>query len=59
VSPTLQDLSNDTTFSKIQSRVPVPLKDDGAQHVKKVSFFDFLNFAFKDFFDPLKVVIET
>ena len=25
MSPTLQDLSNDTTFSKIKSRVPVPL----------------------------------
>ena len=26
VSPTNQDLSNDTTFSQIKSRVPVPLK---------------------------------
>jgi len=26
VSPTNQDLSNDTTFSQIQSRVPVPLR---------------------------------
>jgi len=26
VSPTHQDLSNDTTFSQIKSRVPVPLK---------------------------------
>ena len=26
MSPTLQDLSNDTTFSKIKSRVPDPLK---------------------------------
>ena len=25
VSPTNQDLSNDTTFSQIKSRVPVPL----------------------------------
>ena len=25
MSPTLQDLSNDTTFSKIKSRIPVPL----------------------------------
>ena len=25
VSPTYQDLSNDTTFSQIKSRVPVPL----------------------------------
>ena len=25
VSPTHQDLSNDTTFSQIESRVPVPL----------------------------------
>ena len=28
VSPSLQDLSNDTTFSKIKSRVPVPLKGE-------------------------------
>ena len=27
VSPTNQDLSNDTTFSQIKSRVPVPLRD--------------------------------
>ena len=27
MSPTLQDLSNDTTFSKIKSRVPVPLTE--------------------------------
>ena len=26
MSPTHQDLSNDTTFSQIKSRVPVPLK---------------------------------
>ena len=26
VSPTNQDLSNDTTFSQIKSRVPVPLR---------------------------------
>ena len=26
VSPTHQDLSNDTTFSQIKSRVPVPLR---------------------------------
>ena len=28
VSPTNQDLSNDTTFSQIKSRVPVPLRDE-------------------------------
>ena len=27
MSPTHQDLSNDTTFSQIKSRVPVPLMD--------------------------------
>jgi len=27
MSPTHQDLSNDTTFSQIKSRVPVPLKE--------------------------------
>ena len=27
ISPTNQDLSNDTTFSQIKSRVPVPLRD--------------------------------
>ena len=26
MSPTHQDISNDTTFSQIKSRVPVPLK---------------------------------
>ena len=26
MSPTHQDLSNDTTFSQIKSRVPVPLR---------------------------------
>ena len=29
VSPTNQDLSNDTTFSQIKSRVPVPLRQVG------------------------------
>ena len=29
MSPTNQDLSNDTTFSKIKSRVPVPLNITG------------------------------
>jgi len=29
VSPSHQDLSNDTTFSQIKSRVPVPLRDNG------------------------------
>ena len=28
MSPTHQDLSNDTTFSQIKSRVPVPLNED-------------------------------
>jgi len=28
VSPTHQDLSNDTTFSQIKSRVPVPLRGE-------------------------------
>ena len=28
VSPTNQDLSNDTTFSQIKSRVPVPLREN-------------------------------
>ena len=27
VSPTNQDLSNDTTFSQIKSHVPVPLRE--------------------------------
>ena len=38
VSPTNQDLSNDTTFSQIKSRVPVPLK----QHNKEKIFFAFI-----------------
>ena len=29
MSPTHQDLSNDTTFRQIKSRVPVPLRDGG------------------------------
>ena len=29
MSPTHQDLSNDTTFSQIKSRVPVPLNKSG------------------------------
>ena len=33
VSPTNQDLSNDTTFSQIKSRVPVPLKGQFYLHV--------------------------
>ena len=38
VSPTNQDLSNDTTFSQIKSRVPVSLK--GLQHdIFKLCFF--------------------
>ena len=36
----------------------VTLKVDGSQHEKKVSFL-FLKFCFNDFFDPLKIVIET
>jgi len=35
VSPTHQDLSNDTTFSQIKSRVPVPLKSKLLNDVKQ------------------------
>ena len=35
MSPTLQDLSNDTTFSQIRSRVPVPLKQEHLKVFKK------------------------
>ena len=35
MSPTHQDLSNDTTFSQIKSRVPVPLNVNAAQNLKK------------------------
>jgi len=44
VSPTNQDLSNDTTFSKIKSRVPVPLncvkklKNDSPNYETHISF---------------------
>ena len=31
MSPTHQDLSNDTTFSQIKSRVPVPLMEDAVE----------------------------
>jgi len=37
VNPTHQDLSNDSTFSQIKSRVPVPLKGVVLYH-KKVDF---------------------
>jgi len=30
VSPIHQDLSNDTTFNQFQSRVPVPLTQEGS-----------------------------
>jgi len=36
VSPTNQDLSNDTTFSQIKSRVPVPLRAIGTYGFKFV-----------------------
>ena len=41
VSPTNQDLSNDTTFSQIKSRVPVPLS-----HVEKTGFCKMAPFAY-------------
>jgi hypothetical protein len=34
VSPTHQDLSNDTTFSQIKSCVPVPLKFHSQQQIE-------------------------
>ena len=37
MSPTHQDLSNDTTFSQIKSRVPVPLS------IKNIRFLAFVN----------------
>ena len=33
MSPTHQDLSNDTTFSQIKSRVPVPLNSDFSKFI--------------------------
>ena len=36
VSPTNQDLSNDTTFSQIKSRVPVPLR---MKNVSGIQYF--------------------
>ena len=41
VSPTNQDLSNDTTFSQIKSRVPVPLTS--MRTMSKLVYFVHLN----------------
>ena len=40
LSPTNQDLSNDTTFSQIKSRVPVPLNMDSTAK-STLSFYYF------------------
>ena len=39
VSPTHQDLSNDTTFSQIKSRVPVPLSNVALQKNDKENIY--------------------
>ena len=46
VSPTHEDLSNDTTFSQIKSRVPVPLNDPAL----KMQNFIFARFFASSFF---------
>ena len=38
MSPTHQDLSNDTTFSQIKSRVPVPLSES-KQKRPQINFY--------------------
>ena len=37
MSPTHQDLSNDTTFSQIKSRVPVPIRIDGGAFISMIA----------------------
>jgi len=41
VIPTNQDLSNDTTFSQIKSRVPVPLRKKWSKNLETVPLNSF------------------
>ena len=40
MSPTHQDLSNDTTFSQIKSRVPVPLNTGNKSIFANISLYN-------------------